>query len=88
MLRKIYLIKEVNIMYKPEREQYYKKLLSIYNIPTDEELQQPISNLKPVIDITYYRSKKEAVKGKYNLNTGVLMIDGISFVWDKQKVIH
>jgi hypothetical protein len=75
-------------MYSTEREQYYKKLLSIYNIPTDEELQQPISNLKRVIDITYYRSKKDAVKGRYNLNTGVLMIDGISFVWDKQKVIH
>jgi hypothetical protein len=75
-------------MYSTEREQYYKKLLSIYNIPTDEELQQPISTSKPVIDITYYRSKKEAVKGKYNLNTGVLMIDGIAFVWDKQKVIH
>jgi hypothetical protein len=75
-------------MYSTEREQYYKKLLSIYNIPTEEELQQPISNLKPIIDITYYRSKKEAVKGRYNLNTGVLMIDGISFVWDKQKVIH
>jgi hypothetical protein len=73
-------------MYKPERELYYKKLLSIYNIPTDEE--QPVSNLKSVIDITYYRSKKEAVKGRYNPNTGVLMIDGISFVWDKQKVIH
>jgi hypothetical protein len=75
-------------MYSTEREQYYRHLLSIYNIPTDEELQQPISNLKHVIDITYYRSKKEAVKGKYNLNTGVLMIDGISFIWDKQKVIH
>jgi hypothetical protein len=73
-------------MYKPEREQYYKKLLSIYKIPTDEE--QPVSNLKPVIDITYYRSKKEAVKGKYNLNTGVLMIDSIAFVWDKQKIVH
>jgi hypothetical protein len=73
-------------MYSTERELYYKKLLSIYNIPTDEELQQPISNLKPIIDITYYRSKKEAVKGRYNLNTGVLMIDGIAFVWDKQKV--
>jgi hypothetical protein len=71
-------------MYKPEREQYYEKLLSIYNIPTDEE--QPVSNLKGVIDITYYRTKKEAVKGKYNLNTGVLMIDGVAFVWDKQKV--
>jgi hypothetical protein len=75
-------------MYSAEREQYYKKLLSIYSIPTEEELQQPISNLKGVIDIIYYRSKKEAVKGKYNLNTGVLMIDGISFIWDKQKVIH
>jgi hypothetical protein len=75
-------------MYSTEREQYYKKLLSIYNIPTDEELQQPISNLKPIIDITYYRTKKEAVKGKYNLNTGVLMIDGVAFVWDKQKAIH
>jgi hypothetical protein len=73
-------------MYSTEREQYYKKLLSIYNIPTDEELQQPISNLKPIIDIIYYRSKKEAVKGRYNLNTGVLMIDGLSFIWDKQKV--
>jgi hypothetical protein len=73
-------------MYSTERELYYKKLLSIYNIPTDEELQQPISNLKPIIDITYYRSKKEAVKGRYNLNTGVLMIDGLSFIWDKQKV--
>jgi hypothetical protein len=73
-------------MYSTEREQYYKKLLSIYNIPTDEE--QPVSNLKSVIDITYYRSKKDAVKGKYNLNTGVLMIDGIAFVWDKQKIIH
>ena len=75
-------------MYKPEREQYYKKLLSIYNIPTDEELQQPIINLKGAIDIIYYRTKKEAVKGRYNLNTGVLMIDGVSFVWDKQKVMH
>jgi hypothetical protein len=75
-------------MYKPEREQYYKKLLSIYNIPTDEELQQPISNFKGVIDITYYRSKKDAVKGRYNVNTGVLMIEGTAFVWDKQKVIH
>jgi hypothetical protein len=73
-------------MYSTEREQYYKKLLSIYNIPTDEE--QPVSNLKSVIDITYYRSKKEAVRGRYNINTGVLMIDGISFIWDKQKVIH
>jgi hypothetical protein len=72
-------------MYSTEREQYYKKLLSIYNIPTDEE--QPISNLKSVIDITYYRSKKEAVRGRYNLNTGgVLMIDGTAFVWDKQKI--
>jgi hypothetical protein len=71
-------------MYSTEREQYYKKLLSIYNIPTDEE--QPVSNLKSVIDITYYRSKKEAVRGRYNINTGVLMIDGIAFVWDKQKV--
>jgi hypothetical protein len=70
-------------MYSTEREQYYEKLLSIYNIPTEEELQQPISNL---INITYYRSKKDAVKGRYNLNTGVLMIDGFSFVWDKQKV--
>jgi hypothetical protein len=75
-------------MYKPEREQYYKKLLSIYTIPTDEELQQPISTSKSIIDITYYRSKKDTVKGRYNLNTGVLMIDGISFIWDKQKVIH
>ena len=75
-------------MYNSERETYYRHLLSIYNIPTDEELQQPISNFKGVIDITYYRSKKEAVRGKYNLNTGVLMIDGISFIWDKQKVIH
>jgi hypothetical protein len=76
-------------MYKPEREQYYKKLLSIYDIPSDEELQQPVSNLKSVIDITYYRNKKEAVKGRYNLNTGVLMLaNGTAFVWDKQKVIH
>jgi hypothetical protein len=77
-------------MYRQDREAEYKRLANKYRdiIPTDEELQQPISNFKGVIDITYYRSKKEAVKGKYNLNTGVLMIDGISFVWDKQKAIH
>ena len=40
-------------MYKPEREQYYKKLLSIYDIPKDTVTAK--LNGKPIYIDTYSR---------------------------------
>lgn len=49
---------------------------------TDEAFKRPEIDYSNAIDVTYYRGKKDAVKGRYDFRTGMITLyDGQAINW-------